>query len=181
MEIGAILAAGIVVALVLLWLRPRTRQLKQIFSENHLIEIAEQMEAIKPLAVRLSEMGEASFALEDDPCAFVTSGGIVAYYTVFRDGDSYYHHYSLKDRYGITAHAVGATLVVYIARLLGIPPERLTVERSEQQVYHVSFELGAEAQQAFVAAALRVPTAPEARTMLEACRDERRLLTIRAI
>ena len=181
MELGIFLAAGIFTALLLLWLRPRSRQLKTIFSETHLIEIAEQMEAIKPLAVRLADVGEEPFALEDDPRAFVTRGGIVVYYTITRDGDSYRHHYSLKDQYGITGAAVGATLVVYIAQLLGAAPETLTIERSEQQVYHAAFDLSASDQQVFNGAALRVPTAREARALLEACREARQTLDIRKI
>jgi thiamine pyrophosphate-dependent acetolactate synthase large subunit-like protein len=139
------------------------------------------MEVVKPLAVNLADVGEEKFALEDDPRAFVTRAGIVIYYTISRNDNLYSHHFSLTDRYGITAHAVGATLVVYIGLLLNIPPDILTVERSEQQVFHASFDLTEAEQAMFVASPLQTPTLAKVRAMLEECREARHTLVVHPI
>ena len=58
MQIGAVIIVLFVAALVLLWLLPRSEQLKRIFSDEHLIEIAEQMEVVRALAVSLADVAE---------------------------------------------------------------------------------------------------------------------------
>jgi hypothetical protein len=181
MQIGVVVGFLFGIALVLLVLLPRSAQLKKIFSNDHLIEIAEQMEVGKPLAVSLADVAEEKFALEDDPRTFVTSAGIVIYYTISRNENLYLHHFSLTDQYGITAHAVGATLVVYIGLLLNIPPDILTVERSEQQVFHASFDLTEAEQAMFVASPLQTPTLAKVRAMLEECREARHTLVVHSI
>ncbi|MES2462967.1 MAG: hypothetical protein V4671_20475 [Armatimonadota bacterium] len=181
MAIVFVLVLCLIAAFFFYLVGPRSAQLKQIFSDAHLIEIAEQLEAVKPLAVHLAEVSEAPFALEDDPRAFMTGAGIVLYYTISHDDGLYFHHFSLKDSYGITPHAVGATLVVYVARLFSVSPEILTVERSQQQVFHVSFKLSGEEQKAFARTPLHVPSARAARTLFNECLEIRQNLVIQSI
>jgi hypothetical protein len=183
MQIGLVIVLGIIVTLFLLWRIPRNAQLHKIFSDEHLIEIAEQFETIKPLAINLSDIDEERFALEDDPRAFITSGEISMYYTIHKDRESnlFYHHFSLKDQYGVTVHGVGATLVLYIARLLNIAPDILTIERSPQHVFHVSFELTQEQERVFEESSLRVPTPTEARRLFRECLEARHTLKIQGV
>ncbi len=171
--IEAAVVVCVVAALLLLWWLPRGSQLKKIFSEAHLIEIAERLGPVTRSAAGKAEETEEDFAPESDPRVIITSAKIVVFYTISREGHSFSHHYSLKDQYGITAHAVGATLILYIARMLGIAPDALTLQRSEQHVYHAAFELSEEQQRAFINRPIPVPTPEEASAIFQECLTER--------
>jgi hypothetical protein len=55
------------------------------------------------------------------------------------------------------------------------------VERSEQQVFHASFDLTEAEQAMFVASPLQTPTLAKVRAMLEECREARHTLVVHPI
>ena len=169
--IEAVVLACLALA-VLWWLAGRGAQLKKIFSDAHLIEIAERMGQAKAAAER-----DDGPALPDDPRVQITSARIVLFYTISRDRDVYSHHYSLKDQYGITADAVGATLTLYVGRILGVAPEALMLQRSDHHVYHAEFTLTEEQQGEFVRRMLPIPSAAEARAVFQECLAARSRVT----
>ena len=158
------------------WLVGRGGQLKKIFSDAHLIEIAERLGPVKAAAEVAAEE-EDGVVQPDDPRVLRTSAQIVIFYTISRDGDVYSHHYSLKDQYGITADAVGATLTLYVGRLLGVAPEALTLQRSDMHVYHAEFALTEEQHRELTRRPVLVPSAVEAKALFQECLAARSRVT----
>jgi len=70
------------------------------------------------------------------------------------------HHYSVSVAGGYTSRVVGEMFTLFIARLLGVPFEALTLEVGRSAVHHAEFHLSAAEQVKF--AELAIPKAQPA-------------------
>jgi hypothetical protein len=59
------------------------------------------------------------------------------------------HHYSVSVASGYTSRVVGEMFTLFIARLLGVPFEALTLEVGRSAVHHAEFHLSAAEQVKF--------------------------------
>jgi hypothetical protein len=140
------------VAVVGGWIRSRGMHYGRMFDDDHFVEFARALAAIKPVVldnVEDPEAGRVSLPTPADPRTLRTSGDLFLYYTITRQGGRYEHHYSLRDTRGYTAGAVGQGFGVFAALVLGVDPSLLTIERSENTVFHVEFVLDEKQQRAF--------------------------------
>jgi hypothetical protein len=137
----------LLLALPVLYLFLRGSHYSRIFSDTHFLEFAQKLALLKP---RLLERVDDDITASDDPRIMSTSAGIFLFYTISRDGTQFVHHFSLRDQQGYTATTTGEFFSLFSALLLGVEPERLTMQRSENTVFHVTFGLSPEEQQAFI-------------------------------
>jgi hypothetical protein len=144
------LVAAVVV--VVLWFLVRSPHYARIFSDDHVVEFARPVADLKPAVLANiddEDAGQFSILLPGDPRTMRTSAGLFAMYTIGKRGGRYQHHFSVRDTEGYTAAAVGTTFGVLAPMVFGIDPTILHIERSENAVYHVEYELDEARQRAF--------------------------------
>ena len=157
-----------VVAVVALWLLARSPHYSRIFSDDHVVEFSRALSDMKPALLAHiddEDAGEVLLLLPGDLRTMQTSPGLFAAYTITKRGGRYAHHFSLRDRQGYTAAAVGTTFGIIAALVLGVDPKTLRVGRSENTVYHVEFELDEDQQRAFAERPPREVTRENARAL----------------
>lgn len=187
----------VLVALMVMIIRQRTAVYKRLFSEEHFVEFASELPALREKALELIETPEQAEAevralvayeaaratnpsaeappdLPDPPekALFLTSAGLVFVYTITHEPDGYVHHFSLRHAGGYTAMAVGRGFIAFALRLLGIEPSRVDVQRSENTVFHAEFVLSAEEQRTFAERPILQPSHEDARSAWEQARDD---------
>ena len=140
---------GLVVAGPVIWLVVRLRFATGLLAEEHLLEVARGVPRLKAAALeRVIVTEEDIVRLPEDPRMLVTSAGLAVMYTVNKEGQ-FVHHYSMSVPGTSMAHAVGERLVLLVARLLGIPFERLALSVSSR-LYHAEFRLSEAEEAEFV-------------------------------
>jgi hypothetical protein len=72
----------------------------------------------------------------DDPRIVKTSAGLAIIYTVARGDTTFTHHCSVSVPGGPTLHAVGWRFVPLVAKLVGLPLERMAFEIGKSTVHH---------------------------------------------
>jgi hypothetical protein len=88
---------GLLLAGLACWWWLRGRLTRRLLAEEHLREVARDMDTVKQAACRLLLASPAAFApLPRDPRVLATSAGLLVFYTISRDGPSYAHHLSLS-------------------------------------------------------------------------------------
>jgi hypothetical protein len=136
-----ILAAVLVLG-VLGWLLLRNRLARRLLTDAHLVEVALGLEKVKRAALSRPIESAAAFApLPRDPRILATSVGLLLFYTVSPFEGQSAHHLSLSVSGGYLPRAAGETLLVYLAGLLGIACNRLSLYVSPTSVQHAEFLL----------------------------------------
>ena len=135
MSVGWILLAFILLAA--LTLVSRARMYGRLFGDDHFIEIGRSLAAVRAAALETITDEEGALPRSrEDPRAFVTSSGLVVVYTVWKREAEFVHHCSVGAARSATAHAVGETFVLFVAKVLGLPIEtmlRPTIRRSPRR------------------------------------------------
>ena len=142
--------AGIAVAALVGWIVFRGAAYRRLFADGHFLEVAKGVSRIKAAALdKVIVSGVNEVRLPDDSRALVTSAGLALLYTIRRVEDRFVHHYSVSAAGGYTAHAVGETFVLFVAKLLGVPFESLALGVGRSTVYHAEFQFSTVEQSEF--------------------------------
>lgn len=142
--------AGVVIVALVGWFVIRGATYRRIFADGHFAEVARGVARIKAAALeRVIASDEDEMGSPADPRTLVTSGGLALVYTVTRMKDRFVHHYSVSVAGTYTAHAVGETFVLFVAKILGVPFELLALSVSRSTVHHAEFRLSSPEQAAF--------------------------------
>ncbi|MFL9872640.1 hypothetical protein [Paraburkholderia megapolitana] len=138
-----IVLALLVVAFVV-W---SVRHNRAIFTDPHFAEFARNVAQVKAGAL---ERGNDAVRPPDDPRARVTTAGLALMYSITQEDDRFFHHYSVSTPGKVTPHAIGERFILFVARLLGIPFDTLTLSSFESStVHHAQFELSQSEQLRF--------------------------------
>jgi hypothetical protein len=145
---------GLGVAAPVIWIALRVRLSRRLLAEEHFLEVARGVLRLKAAALeRVIVTEEDNVRWGEDPRTLVTSSRLAVIYTLHKteEQEQFVHHYSMSVAGGYMAHAVGERLVLFVAKLLGVPFEKLAllvVVRS--MVYHAEFILSEAEQAEFV-------------------------------
>jgi hypothetical protein len=162
-----------VIAPIAGWIAFRIRKFIRLNADEHYLEIAREIARVKAAALdkliepvadeapspdgRRALGSSAGLTLEKsvapvaykatwpaDPRTLATSAGLKLFYTVRRNDDRFIHHYSVSipgfHRYDFA----GKMHTLFVARLLGVPYESLTLEVERFNVCHAELHLSAE-------------------------------------
>jgi hypothetical protein len=152
---SAWLVVGLAAGVVLLVLVTRARRYSRLFSDEHWRELGRGMVGVKAAALaRLVRAQGDEPAAPDDPRILTTSAGLAVVYTVSDLGESFVHHCSVSVVGGPTAHAVGSSFALFVAKLLGLPLAELRCEVAASRVHHIELSVDAGRHAALAAAAL---------------------------
>lgn len=144
------------------WTVSRIRKYRRLSADEHYLEIAREVARLKVAALdRVIALDEDEAPSPTDPRALITSAGLALFYTARRSDDRFAHHYSVSVAGGYTSHLVGEMFTLFIARLLGVPFEALTLEVGRSSVYHAEFHLSAAEQSKFAERAVPKVTTAE--------------------
>ena len=142
--------AGLAVAALVGWILLRGGLYRRLFADEHFLEVARGVARLKAAALEKVIASEGDeLRSPDDPRALVTSAGLALLYTVRQGGGRFVHHYSVSVAGGYTAHAVGETFVLFVAKLLGVPFDALALGVGRSTVHHAEFQLGGDGQAEF--------------------------------
>jgi hypothetical protein len=142
-----------------LWFFFRGGKYRQIFADEHFVEIAQGVAGMKRAALDdINDPTAADIPDPNDGRLLTSSAGLVIYYDITKDDDRFVHHYSISVGGGYTAHAVGRTFGIYVAQLLGVPLDTLTLVVTESSIHHIEFTLDPSSQELFAARAVPVVT-----------------------
>lgn len=138
-----IVGFGVVSAVA--FVRSRTRRYRRLFADEHFFEIAHACPRLKAAALERPIIDEQDMPrTPDDPRALVTRAGLAIVYTVRPQESELVHHCSVSVPGGYTAHAVGATFVVFLAKLIGLPIEKSSFVIGSSTVHHLDASLSPE-------------------------------------
>jgi hypothetical protein len=144
--------AGLLVALVVAWVVYRAAVYRRLFADEHFLEVARGLGRVKTSALdKLLGAEEDEVTSRTDPRVLLTSAGLALLYTVRQAEGGFVHHYSVSVAGGYTAHAVGETFVLFVAKLLGVPFGSLALGVGRSTVHHAEFRLSAAEQSEFAA------------------------------
>lgn len=168
MEWGWVCASVTVAALVA-WVVFRGGVYRRLFADGHFMEVARAAGRVKTAALgRVITSDDDEPRSPADPRAAVTSAGLALLYTVRRVEDRFVHHYSVSVAGGYTAHAVGETFVLFVARVLGVPVASLALGVGRSTVHHAEFQFTGAEQSEFAGR----PVAEVSPAEVTAFRDE---------
>jgi hypothetical protein len=147
--------AGLVIAAVVGWIVFRARAYRRLFADESFLEVAGEVARLKVAALnKITTLDEDESSSPTDPRALVTSVGLALFYTVRRIDDRFVHHYSVSVAGRYTAHTVGEGFALFVAKLLGVPFEALTLEIGPSAVHHAEFHLSSAEQSRFAVSAV---------------------------
>jgi hypothetical protein len=138
------ICAGLAVAALVGWTVYRGSFYRRLFADGHFVEVARGIARIKPAAIdHVIVSEEDAVTSGDDPRVLITSRGLALCYTVAQyEGEGrFVHHYSISLSGGHTAHAAGASFILFTAKLLGIPFDSLALGVGRSTVHHAEFRL----------------------------------------
>jgi len=150
---------GSFLLLLVLWFFFKGGKYKQLFADEHFVEIAQGVVGMKQAALDdINDPEHATPPDANDGRLLKTSAGLVIYYDITKDDGRFVHHYSISVAGGYTAHAVGRTFAIFVAQLLGVPLDVLTLVVTESSIHHVEFTLEPSSQAEFAARPVPVVT-----------------------
>jgi hypothetical protein len=153
---------GLPVAALLGWIALRIRKYRRLSADEHYFEMAREVARLKTAALdKVIALGADEAPSPSDPRASVTGAGLALFYTVRRSDDRFIHHYSVGVAGGYTSRLVGEMFTLFVARLLGVPFEALTLEVGRSTVHHAEFNLSAAEQSKFAERAVPAPSPAE--------------------
>ncbi len=155
----------IIALVILLFMMRRRAAYKRLFADAHFLEIAEGVRHLKAAALARMEKSEQKSAPPDnpnnDPRVLITSQNLCVFYTISEGEESFDHHFSLGIAKGYTATPVGETFSLYLAHLLAFASQHFTIERSQNGIYHVEWQLTPETQETFARTPVKIPERAE--------------------
>jgi hypothetical protein len=132
-----------------------------------MLEIARGLVGVKAAALARPIRSESDEpAGPGDPRILATRAGLVIVYTVTENGlsengPSFVHHCSVSVVGGPTAHAVGGTFLLLVAKLLGLPRDGLSCQITDSTVHCAEMALDATRHAALSAAPVLAPRPAE--------------------
>lgn len=155
------------------------RRYIKVYAPKHYREFAESL--TKVTAAACVKIGEPpAHAPTDDPRGFVTSAGLLVFYTIAPENGGYRHHFSISMG-PYTPRAVGGTFVIYLARLLAIDLQRLLIGVSQRKVFHAQCILSRDEQVDFKTRQIEIPSIEAAQQIHVECFQEYQGLTVELI
>jgi hypothetical protein len=156
------LCAGSAIVALIGWILSRGGLYRRLFADAHFVEVARGVDRLKDAALeRVIVSDEDEVASPADRRTLVTSAGLALLYTVRAVEGRFVHHYSVSVAGRYTAHAVGETFTLFVAKLLGLPFEALALGVGRSTVHHAEFRLSAGEQAEFAARPVPVVSAAE--------------------
>ncbi|HET7542152.1 MAG TPA: hypothetical protein VFK05_19930 [Polyangiaceae bacterium] len=138
---------------ILLWgLLARVRHYGRLLSDAHFQALASRTADLKRAAITRI-IGSEADAIYDasDPRVLRTEAGLAVVYTVTLRQAEFVHHYSVSFPGQHVAQGTKALFVQFIARLLGLPLEKIRFDGGAGAVQHAECALSADAHAALVA------------------------------
>ena len=174
---------AIIAAVILLFIMRRAAAYKTLFADEHFLEIAEGVGRLKTAALAQIEKEDAQTIItRDDPRVLLTKQNLRVFYTVSEVvsevESNFQHHFSLSIAQGYTATAVGETFSLYFAYLLAFAARDFTVERSQNGVYHVEWQLTPAEHQKFARTPVKTPPREELPAIYERLHQWRREISV---
>lgn len=114
---------------------------RRLFSDEHFLEISKSIGSLKTAAISNIETDDDLPSSPDDPRVLRTTAGLAIFYTVRNENGLYIHHYSVSVPGRHTAHAVGATFILFAAKLLGFSRDHSHFLIGESTVHHCEVRL----------------------------------------
>lgn len=144
--------AGLAVTSLITWIVYRSATYRRIFADAHFVEVAQGIVRLKAAALsRVIVSDEDEVRSPTDLRTLITSAGLVLVYTIRRMDNMFVHHCSISLAGGYTAHAVGESFTLFVAKLLGVPFEQLALGVGRSTVHHAEFHLSEGAEATFAA------------------------------
>jgi hypothetical protein len=127
----------------------------RLFGDEHFVEIGRRVSGLKAAALARVIDSDAEPDVQNDPRILKTPLGLAIVYTIKKRETEFVHHCSVGATRSATAHAVGETFLLFVAKVLGLPIEKMTFEIADSTVHHAEAVVS-EAEHAALAAALVV-------------------------
>jgi hypothetical protein len=151
MSIGWLFLALVILAVAKLL--SRARMYARLFGDDHFIEIGRGLAGVRTAALEhIADEDDAEPPARDDPRALATSSGLVVVYTVRRRQAEFVHHCSVGAARSATAHTVGETFVLFTAKVLRLPTEKMNFYFTKSTVHHGEAVIDEAEHDALVAA-----------------------------
>jgi hypothetical protein len=161
------IVGGVVVVAVVGVIAKRSALYRRLFSDEHFAEVARAAASLKAGAlerVLVSDLdGPRSPA---DPRVFVSSAGLAIVYTVRQLDGGFVHHCSVSLAGSPTAHALGATFLLFVTRFIGLDWDGMGFEVGRSTVHHGEIMLTPPQHDTFAKQAVAEPS----RENVSACR-----------
>jgi len=165
--VGTVL--GLVVVCLAALLVARASRYRRLLADAHFLEVGRGLARIKAAALaKIVHAHGDEPQSADDARILTTTAGLAVVYTVSQELTGHLHHCSVSVIGGPTPHAVGATFILFVAQLLGLPIARLRLEIGASTVHHAEVRLDQAEHQRLAAAS--VPEL-DASAMVELRRD----------
>lgn len=147
------------VLLFALFVVSRARVYGRLFGDEHFIELGRGLATVRAAAIeRIIDEGSEKPPSRGDPRALLTSSGLLVVYTVSKRGAAFVHHCSVGATRSVTAHAVGETFVLFVAKVLRLPIEKMAFQIADSTVHHGEAVLDEAAHRALVSTTIIVVT-----------------------
>ncbi len=141
---------GLVIALLGSWIINRILVYRRIFANQHFIEVTQSLRKIREAAINdVIDSRDNTPLSPNDPRVVVTSSRLALAYTVVKIEDGFVHHYSVSVAGGYTSHTVGATFILFVSGLLGVPLDVQMFGVGRSTVHHAEFQLTNEGHTEF--------------------------------
>jgi hypothetical protein len=125
------------VAIIVFGVWSRTRMYGRLFSDRHYLEFAGAAVALKQAALDRPIVTDSDgIESRSDPRCLSTSAGLAIVYTVSPVDSGLLHQCSVSVAGDLTARAVGESFVLLMAKLIGLPLDKLRVQISRSTVHH---------------------------------------------
>jgi hypothetical protein len=125
------------VAIIVFGVWSRTRMYGRLFSDRHHLELACAAVALKQAGLDRPIVTDSDgITSRSDPRCLLTSAGLVVVYTVSPEASGLLHQCSVSVAGDITARGVGERFVLLMAKLIGLPLDKLRVQIGSSTVHH---------------------------------------------
>ena len=157
------IAVAAVIGSVLLWSFSRSSKYKAIYADEHFLEVAAELPAIKQHAYAMADDAPdySTPPTDDDPRMFVSSQGLIVMYTIGLEEGRYEQHVSVSLDTGVTVSAVGEMFTLWLLYLLGVDLDPCVLVVSPSRVHFASWQVEPEAREQLAAAPVLEPTADD--------------------
>jgi hypothetical protein len=138
--LGWVLVAAVavfLVAILVFGVWSRARMYGRLFSDRHYLELAGAVVSLKQAGLDRPIVTDSDqIESRSDPRCLLTSAGLAAVYTVSPEESGLLHQCSVSLAGDVTARAVGESFVLLMAKLIGLPLDKLRVRVGESTVHH---------------------------------------------
>ncbi|MGV3625406.1 MAG: hypothetical protein ACO1OB_31640 [Archangium sp.] len=125
------LVAVVLAGIALAFIAARGRTYRNVFSDEHLLELEKQLPALKG----------AALSTPNEPQTLQSAHGLALVYSVSPGVEEVVHHVSVSLAGGVTPGAVGVRFRNFAVELLGLPRERAELSGGHGGVFHAQLKL----------------------------------------